>query len=74
MLKVAWIYYQLTIQRATRLVVQTYHKLSMFPKTDFIETLHDRGSIHKLRYIRDMIFAAADVYIIYQRLVILLTE
>ena len=46
-----------TIQRATRLVVQIYHELFSFSKNDFIEASHDLGSIHELRYVRDMIFA-----------------
>ena len=60
------------IQRATRLVVQIYHKLFSFKsKADFIEALHDRGSIHELRYVCDIIFATqSDVNITCQRLVI----
>ena len=46
-----------TIQRATRLVVQIYHELLSLSENDFIEALHDLGSIHMLRYVRDMIFA-----------------
>ena len=29
----------------------------MLSKNDFIEALHDLGSMHELRYVRDMIFA-----------------
>ena len=47
-----------TIQRATRLVVQIYHELFSLPKNDFVEALHDLGSIYELRYVRDTIFVA----------------
>ena len=46
-----------TIQRATRLVVQIYHKLFSLSKNNFIEALHDCGSIQELRCVRDLIFA-----------------
>ena len=46
-----------TIQGATKLMVQIYHELLMLSKNDFIKALHDLGSIHELRYVRDMIFA-----------------
>ena len=38
-----------TIQRATRPVVQIYHELFSLSKNDFIEALHDLGSIQELR-------------------------
>ena len=46
-----------TIQGATKLMVQIYHELFTLSKNDFIKALHNLGSIHELRYIRDMIFA-----------------
>ena len=46
-----------TIQGATKLMVQIYHELFTLSKNDFIKALHDLGSIHELRYVRDMIFA-----------------
>ena len=47
-----------TIQRATRLMVQIYNELFSLSKNDFIEALHDLGSIYELRYVRDTIFVA----------------
>ena len=41
-----------TIQRATRPVVKIYHELFTLSKNDFIEALHDLGSIHELRHVR----------------------
>ena len=38
-------------------MVQIYHELFTLSKNDFIKALHDLGSIHELRYVRDMIFA-----------------
>ena len=46
-----------TIQRATKLVVKIYHELFSLSKNDFIIALHNLGSIHELRHVRDMIFA-----------------
>ena len=45
-----------TIKGATKLMVQIYHELFTLSKNDFIKALHDLGSIHELRYVRDMIF------------------
>ena len=38
-------------------MVQIHHELFSFSENDFIEALHDLGSIHELRRVRDMIFA-----------------
>ena len=59
-----------TIQGATKLMVQVYHELFTLSKNDFIKALHNLGSIHELKYVRDMILPPSDVDIICQRLVI----
>ena len=38
-------------------MVQIYHELFSLSKNDFIEALHDLGSMYELRYVCDMIFA-----------------
>ena len=45
--------------RVSRRALSHYALLcyARFVKNDFIKALHDLGSIHKLRYVHDMIFA-----------------
>ena len=38
-------------------MAQIYHELFTLSINNFIEALHNLGSIHELRYVRDMIFA-----------------
>ena len=52
-----------TIQGATKLIVEIYHKLFTLSKNDFIKALHDLGSIHELRYLKEKLIK--DIYTLF---------